>query len=212
MKDVMNMIREGRIIAIIRGIPSSHILDTVTALHAGGIDCVEVTFNPDSEEISRDTLLSIRKIKDHFGDRIAVGAGTVLSVENVRDAAEAGAEFMISPNTDEAVIRETKRLGLISIPGAVTPTEIIQAHRLGGDIIKVFPADTLGIGYIKAVRGPINHIPLTAVGGVNAANAKSFIDAGCVGIGVGGSVVNKKLIMEGRYDEIERLAREYQVR
>lgn len=211
MKNVMEMILKEKIVAIIRGIHSDYIIDTVTALVNGGIHCVEVTFNAKSEEASRDTLISIRKIKEHFGDEVAVGAGTVLTVENVEDAFEAGAEFMISPNSNKEVIRKTKELGLISIPGAVTPTEIIDAYEMGADIVKLFPAATLGLGYIKAVTGPINHIPLTAVGGVNAENTKDFIEAGCVGVSVGGNLVNRKLIEAGRFEEITLLAKEYKL-
>lgn len=212
MKDVMKMILDGKMVAIIRGVSSQHILPTVEAMVAGGIDCVEVTFNAKDKAMSEDTLVCIRMIKEHFGDRVAVGAGTVLTVEDVERAAEAGAEFMISPNTDAAVIQKTKAMGLISIPGAVTPTEILHAHSLGADIVKLFPAATLGLDYIKAVTGPINHVPLTAVGGIDADNAMDFIKAGCVGVSVGGNLVNKKLILEGRFDEIENLARAYQLR
>ncbi|MFH5835918.1 bifunctional 4-hydroxy-2-oxoglutarate aldolase/2-dehydro-3-deoxy-phosphogluconate aldolase [Proteiniclasticum sp. C24MP] len=211
MKNVMEMILKEKIVAIIRGIHSDYIVDTVAALVNGGIHCVEVTFNAKSEEASRDTLLAIRKIREHFGDEVAVGAGTVLTVDNVVDAYEAGAEFMISPNSNRDVISKTKELGLISIPGAVTPTEIIDAYEMGADIVKLFPAATLGLGYIKAVTGPINHIPLTAVGGVNAENAKDFIEAGCVGVSVGGNLVNRKLIEAGRFDEITLLAKEYKL-
>ena len=211
MKKVMEMIKKEKIVAIIRGIHSDYMVDTVKALVDGGIHCVEVTFNANSKEDSLDTLVSIRKIKEHFGDQVAVGAGTVLTVENVVDAYEAGATFMISPNTNEEVIKKTKELGMISIPGAVTPTEIITAYEMGADIVKLFPAATLSLGYIKAVTGPINHIPLTAVGGVNAENAKDFIDAGCAGVSVGSNLVNKKLIEAGKFDEITALAKEYKL-
>ena len=211
MKDVMKMIRDSKIIAIIRGVHSDYIIDTVEALRKGGINCVEVTFNANSEEASLDTLVAIRKISQHFGSEVAVGAGTVLTPENVKDAYEAGAEFMISPNADEEVIRETKRLGLISIPGAVTPTEIISAYKMGADIVKLFPAATLGLEYIKAITGPINHIPLTAVGGINADNAGDYIKAGCMGVSVGGNLVDKKLIQQGKFEELTRLAKAYQL-
>jgi len=211
LKNTMNMILDSKIIAIIRGISSDKMIDTVQALKDGGIVCVEVTFNAKSEEISRDTLKSISMIKEHFGDSIAVGAGTVLTVQDVRQAAGAGAEYMISPNTNEAVIHETKRLGLISIPGAVTPTEIIHAYDVGADIVKLFPAAALGLEYIKALTGPITHIPLTAVGGVNAENAHAFIQAGCVGVSVGGNLVNKKLIEAGDFEAIKKLAQEYKI-
>lgn len=212
MDRTLNMILESKIVAIIRGISSERIVPTVGALKDGGITCVEVTFSAKSEEQSRDTIKAISMLKKEFGDTIALGAGTVLSVQNVHDAAEAGATYMISPNTDEAVIKETKKLRLVSIPGAMTPTEIITAWNYGADIVKLFPAATLGLEYIKAIRGPITHIPMTAVGGVNAGNARSFLDAGCVGVSVGGNLVNNKLIEAGDYQEITRLALEYKLK
>jgi len=211
MNNTMERILKEKIVAIIRGIHSEYIIDTVQALVDGGIRCVEVTFNAKSAEASLDTLVSIRKIKEYFGEEVSVGAGTVLTVKNVVDAYEAGAEFMISPNTNEEVIKKSKELGVVSIPGAVTPTEIITAYEMGADIVKLFPAATLGLGYIKAITGPINHIPLTAVGGVHADNAQDFLDAGCAGVSVGGNLVNKKLIEAGRFEEITALAKAYQL-
>lgn len=211
MEKTMKTILESKIIAIIRGVSSEKIIDTVQALKDGGIKCVEVTFNPKDEEMSKDTLKSISMIKEQFGDSIAVGAGTVLTPQNVQDAAKAGAEYMISPNTCEEVIKETKNLSLISIPGALTPSEIVEAYDIGADIVKVFPAATLGLEYIKAITGPISHIPLTAVGGINSENANDFIEAGCVGVSVGGNLVNKKLIEVGDFDGIKKLAQEFKL-
>jgi 2-dehydro-3-deoxyphosphogluconate aldolase/(4S)-4-hydroxy-2-oxoglutarate aldolase len=211
MRDVKKFIIDNEIVAIIRGISSEKIVPTVQALTDGGIKCVEVTFNANDKEISKDTLKSIAMIKDTFGDDVSVGAGTVLTTENVKDAAKAGAEYIISPNTSRDVIYETKSLGLVSIPGAVTPTEIIDAYDMGADIIKLFPAASLGLDYIKAIIGPINHIPLTAVGGINALNAKEFIKIGCVGVSVGGNLVNKKLIEENDFESIKKLAQEYKI-
>ena len=211
MRNALEMIREHKVVAIIRGIPSEYILQTVQALKDGGIRCMEVTFNQKDPDGSPDTLKSIRMIKEHFGDEIAVGAGTVMTVQNVLDAAAAGAEYMISPNTNPDVIRKTKELGLVSIPGAMTPTEAAFAYECGADIVKLFPAAILGTAYIKALTGPLNYIPFTAVGGVNEKNAADFIAAGCIGLGVGGNLVSKKLITEGRFDEITRLASEYKI-
>ncbi len=209
MADTLQRILDGKVVAIVRGISSKDMVQTVQALKDGGITCVEVTFSLKSEEKSLDTLKSIRMIKEHFGDSVAVGAGTVLTPENVYRAKEAGAEYIISPNVDEAVIKATKRLGMVSIPGAVTPTEVIAAYNWGADIVKLFPAATLGLSYIKALMGPIDGIPLTAVGGVDASNYRDFIDAGCVGVGVGGNLVNKKLIEAGDFEAIKNLALEY---
>lgn len=148
---VLNKIIEGKIVAIVRGIPSTKILGLAAALEKGGVNCIEVTFDQSSEEKARDTLAAIRAIKEGLGDKVCVGAGTVMSVEQVRQAAEAGAEYMISPNVDEEVIRETKRLGKVSIPGAMTPTEAAFAYKCGADIVKLFPAGLLGAAYIKAI-------------------------------------------------------------
>lgn len=137
---ILERIKESKIIAIVRGIPSSSIVDLVEAMVKGGVSCVEVTFDQSSEEKSKDSLKAISLIRETFGDRVAVGAGTVMTVEQVHQAVEAGAEYMISPNTNEAVIRETKKLGKISIPGACTPSEAADAYAWGADIVKIFPA------------------------------------------------------------------------
>lgn len=209
MTNAMKLINETKVIAIVRGIKSQYIVDMAKAMQKGGIKCIEVTFSPKSEEASLDTLKSISLLKKEFGDTMAIGAGTVLTPENVVRAKEAGAEYIISPNTDEAVIKKTKELGLISIPGSMTPTEAVNAYNWGADIVKLFPAAALGVGYIKALMGPLNHIPFTAVGGVNAKNMKDFIDIGCVGIGVGGNLVNKELIEAGDWEAITKYAAEY---
>ncbi len=205
------MIEEYKIVAIVRGIPSDKILDTAKALYEGGIRCCEVTFDHSSKEKMDDTVKSIKMLRKEFDGKVAVGAGTVVCEDDVILAKDAGASFIISPNANEGVIRLTKRLGLISIPGAFTPTEIVAAYEAGADIVKVFPASNLGVAYIKAVRGPLGYIPMTAVGGVNAENLNDFLKAGCCGVGVGGNLVNKKLIAEGRFDEITKLAKEYKI-
>lgn len=206
---VLDKILAGKIVAIVRGIPSTQIVGLATALEKGGVTCIEVTFDQSSEEKAKDTLASIRAIKAALGDRVCVGAGTVMTADQVRQAVEAGAEYMISPNVDEEVIRETKRLDKVSIPGAMTPTEAAFAYKCGADIVKMFPAGILGANYIKAVKAPLKHIPLTAVGNVNVDNCAEFIKAGAVGVGVGGSLVSAKLVAEGKFDEITATAKAY---
>lgn len=208
-KTVLNKILDGKVVAIVRGIASDKIADLAAALAAGGITCIEVTFDQSSPEKANATLDAIRNIKKALGDKVCVGAGTVMSVEQVRQAAEAGAEYMISPNIDPEVIRETKRLDKVSIPGAMTPTEVAYAYNCGADIVKMFPAGILGPGYIKAVKAPLKHIPVTAVGGVNAGNCAEFIKAGAVGVGVGGNLVSPVLVNEGRFAQITAMAQEY---
>ena len=208
-KEVMQKIMDNKIIAIIRGIHSDQMVSLVSAIRSGGICCAEVTFDQSSEEAAKDTLVSISRLTERFGNDVCVGAGTVMSAEQVRLAAEAGARYIISPNVDGEVIKETKRLGLVSIPGALTPTEVACAYDLGADIVKLFPAGILGPAYVKAIRAPLKHIPMTAVGSINAANCLEFFKAGCCGIGVGGNLVSKKLVDECRFEEITSAAREY---
>jgi 2-dehydro-3-deoxyphosphogluconate aldolase/(4S)-4-hydroxy-2-oxoglutarate aldolase len=137
-----------------------------------------------------------------------VGAGTVTSVELAELAHSAGAKFIISPDSNPAVIRRTKELGMVSLPGALTPSEAMIAHNAGADFVKLFPISDLGVGYVKAVRAPLSHIDFMAVGGVNTDNLKSFLDAGCVGAGIGGCLVNKKWVEAGEFDKITQVAEE----
>jgi len=208
-KEVLNKILEGKIVAIVRGIPSDEVVGLAKALVEGGISCIEVTFDQSSEEKTQDTLKAISNISKALGDRVCVGAGTVMTVKQVETAAAAGAEYMISPNTNAAVIKRTKELDKVSIPGAMTPSEVAQAYELGADIVKMFPAGVLGCAYIKAVKAPLKHIPVTAVGGVNPGNCADFIRAGAVGVGVGGNLVSPQLVKEGRFDEITAIAKSY---
>lgn len=208
-KTVLDQILAGKIVAIVRGISSEKIVSLAGALEAGGVNCIEVTFDQSSVEKTKDTLAAIRAIKEAFGDKVCVGAGTVMTPEQVRQAVEAGAEYMISPNVDEDVIRETKRLGKVSIPGAMTPSEAAFAYKCGADIVKLFPAGILGAAYIKALKAPLKHIPVTAVGNVTVENCGEFIKAGAVGVGVGGSLVSAKLVDEGKFDEITATAKAY---
>ena len=208
-KEVLDRILDGKIIAIVRGIPSDEVVDLAKALLKGGISCIEVTFDQSSKEKAEDTLKAIANISRELGDRVCVGAGTVMTVEQVEAAAAAGAEYMISPNTKAAVIARTKELDKVSIPGAMTPSEVADAYEMGADIVKMFPAGVLGCGYIKAVKAPLKHIPVTAVGGVNPENCADFIRAGAVGVGVGGNLVSPQLVKEGRFDEITAIAQSY---
>lgn len=208
-KEVLNKILEGKIVAIVRGIPSDEVVGLAKALVEGGISCIEVTFDQSSEEKAQDTLKAISNISKALGDRVCVGAGTVMTVKQVEAAVAAGAEYMISPNTNAAVIKRTKELDKVSIPGAMTPSEVVEAYELGADIVKMFPAGVLGCAYIKAVKAPLKHIPVTAVGGVNPGNCADFIRAGAVGVGVGGNLVSPQLVKEGRFEEITAIAKSY---
>lgn len=144
-----------------------------------------------------------------LGNKIVVGAGTVTTVDMLKSAYDAGAKFIVSPDTNPKVIKETINLGMVSMPGAMTPTEVNLAYNYGADFVKVFPVSNLGASYIKAVCSPLNHIPVLAVGGVNQNNISDFLRCGAVGAGVGGNLVNKEWIANGQFDKITSLAKEF---
>lgn len=206
---VINEISKQKIIAIMRGLSTEEAVKTAKALYEGGITLVEVTFNQKSPETFVDTAAAIKAIKEEMGDKMLVGAGTVTSPELVKLAAEAGALYIISPDTDVEVIKTTRELGLVSLPGAYTPTEAKQAYNAGADYVKLFPCVGNAPAYVKAVCAPFNHIKFLAVGGVNADNAADFLKAGAVGVGVGGNLVNKDWIKNGEFDKITAEAKKY---
>ena len=170
---------------------------------------MEVTYNQKAPETWIDTAQAISAVARAFGDELLVGAGTVITLDQVRMTYEAGGRYLVTPATQPEIIRAGKALGLGLYPGALTPTEILTAYAAGADAVKVFPAGNLGPGYIKAVKAPLSHIPLMAVGGVNEKNAADFMRAGCVGLGVGGNLVNKDWIAHGEWSRITDLAKEY---
>jgi len=208
-QNIYDKIIRSRLIAIVRGIPSQQSLNVAQALLSGGIDCMEITYNPASQEQSKDTLCSIEKIKEHFGDQITLGAGTVLTAQQVDDAIAAGAEFIISPNINPKVIERTKARNKVSMPGALTPTEAQIAVECGADIVKMFPAGILGPDYFKAVKSSMTHLILSAVGGINLNNISTFMDAGIYIFGIGGSLVNQEIVQNERYEEITERAMKF---
>ncbi len=204
---IIEKVLQRKIVAIVRGVYGDDCVRLAEALAAGGIGLMEVTFDQSAANAVELTGGAIRAVAAALGERMEVGAGTVTSVELVRAAAEAGAKFIVSPDVNEDVIRETVRLGMVSMPGALTPTECMVAHRAGADFVKLFPAGELGTGYLKAIRSPLNHIRFLAVGGVGVGNLADFLKAGALGAGIGGSLVSKDLIRAGRFDEITATAK-----
>ncbi|MCL2867163.1 MAG: bifunctional 4-hydroxy-2-oxoglutarate aldolase/2-dehydro-3-deoxy-phosphogluconate aldolase [Clostridia bacterium] len=206
---IINQIKVEKIIAIIRGQPPEALIPLADALVAGGIRMMEITFSLKDPSRYRVTADGIRMLNKHFSGEISVGAGTVVSREQVRMACDAGASYIVSPGCDARVIDETRKLNLVSLPGAMTPSEIAAAYEAGADFVKVFPAGVLGPSYIRAVRAPLPHIPLLAVGGVDETNAAAFIAAGVMGIGAGGKLVNAEWIAQGFFDRITCAAQAY---
>lgn len=208
-EEILSRIREEKLVAILRGVPMARIEGVVGALVRGGVRILEFTFDHDEPDCVAANAAKIRRTVERFGDQVLVGCGTALTVEEVEAAHEAGACLVISPNVDLAVIRRSRQLGMVSMPGALTPTEIVAAHQMGADIVKLFPAGELGLGYIKAVRGPLKHIPMTAVGGVKPENVKDYLDAGVCGFGVGGPLVLAAAVKSGDDAAIEARARAF---
>lgn len=206
---VDNLIRTEKIFAILREIAKEHAVETAAALSRSGIHLLEVTYDHSSETGIKDTLECLKLIRNVLSDEVIVGAGTVLSPEQVRLAAQAGARFIVSPNLDPEVIGETKDLDLFSIPGALTPTEIAQAVKEGADMVKLFPGGSLGPDYVKAIGAPLKGIPLIVVGGVDLDNIAEFFAAGAAGVGLGGNLVSAREANAGNYLDIERKAKGY---
>lgn len=205
---ILEQVREHRIITILRGVPWERAADTAEALYQGGIRLLEITFDQSSPRRIQETSRAIRSVRERMGERMTVGAGTVLTEEEAAAACESGASFLLAPNTDGRVVRRGKALGMGVIPGAFTPTEIAEAWRLGADLVKVFPAGSLGTGYLKAVRAPLSQIPLLAVGGIGRGNLREFL-AAADGVGIGSKIADLNLIRQGRYSELAGLARGY---
>ena len=205
--EIISRIEEAGLIAIVRGIKNEYLIDTAEAMYAGGVRVLEITYSADGAPPDKVTADGIRALKSHFGDRMAIGAGTVLTPRQVELTAEAGGEFIISPDVNAEVIQTTVALGLVSIPGALTPTEAQTAHRAGADFVKLFPITSLGVPYVKAIRAPLSHIRFLAVGGVDEHNMKDYLAAGISGFGIGSNIVNKKMIEECDFDGVTALAR-----
>ena len=205
----LEYVQQRKIVVIVRGLAPEYMIRLGHALEEGGIGLMEVTFNQKAPETWKDTAAAIEAIGKEFGDRVLVGAGTVITLDQVKMTHEAGGHYLVTPATQPEIIMAGKALGLGMFPGAGTCTEILTAYNAGADVVKVFPAGSLGSGFIKAVKAPLSHIPLMAVGGINKDNAAEFMKAGCVGLGVGGNLVNKEWIANGEWVKITALAKEF---
>jgi Entner-Doudoroff aldolase len=203
---VIERIESGRIVAILRGDFGGREVEIVDALVESGITAVEATLN------SPGAFDSISRLAARFGSRIAVGAGTVLRPEEVGRAAEAGARFIVSPNIDARVIEVTKRSGLVSLPGCFTPSEIVAALDAGADAAKLFPAQSLGPGFIKALRGPLPNVRTVPTGGVTPEAARDYIGAGAWALGVGSELIGpapKDVMNDAGLESLRRRASDF---
>jgi len=191
------------IVAVVRFADPGPLVEVVKALAEGGVTVAEVTFTvPNALDV-------IREAKRQLGDRVLLGAGTVLDPETARAAFLAGAEFLVSPCVNLDVIRMARRYDKLVMPGAFTPTEIVAAWEAGADIVKVFPADIVGPPFFKALRGPLPQVKLMPTGGVDVNTAVEFLKAGAVCLGVGGQLVEPQAVANRDFARITTLAKQY---
>lgn len=207
--EILESVLKNKLIVIVRAMPEEKLLAFAEAVYAGGIRLLELTFSATGAWSDEDTAKRIAALVKQFEGRMFIGAGTVLNEKQVELVKNAGGRFIISPNTNPAVIRKTRELDMVSIPGALTPTECELAHEAGADFVKLFPASAMGPAYIKAISAPLSHIKFLATGGVSEKNLAEFMAAGAVGAGVGGNMTKKELIEAGNWEEVTRLAKAY---
>lgn len=207
--ELISFIEKEKIVVIVRGVAKEKLIPVAEAMYDGGIRLLEITYDASGTVSDEETADNIRMLSEHFTGRMFIGAGTVLKASQVELTKRAGGSFIISPDTSEAVIRKTVELGLVSMPGALTPSEIQAAHMFGADYVKLFPITNLGVDYVKAVKAPLSHIKLLAVGGIDEGNMQDYLNAGVCGFGVGSNIVNKKLIEADDYKGITELAKKF---
>lgn len=197
-KEILSSLLDTKIVAIIRLEDSQPVYQVATALYNGGVKAIEVTVG------TPNAMAEIEKLAQHKG--ILPGVGSVVDVATAKAAINAGAEFIVTPTTKKEVIEVTHAYGKPILSGALTPTEILQAYEWGADIIKLFPAAVFGLPYFKAVKAPMPYIPIMPTGGVTVENAANWIQNGAVCLGVGSTLVNKKLIAQQDFDSIQEIA------
>lgn len=191
------------IVAVVRFNDPAPLVNVVKALADGGVTIAEVTLTvPNALDV-------IRAAKRELGDRVLLGAGTVLDPETARATILAGAEFIVAPTVNLEVVKLCRRYDKLVMPGAFTPTEVLTAWEAGADIVKVFPADVVGPAFFKALRGPLPQVKLMPTGGVDLSTAAAFLDVGAVCLGVGGQLVDAKAVAAGDFARITALARQY---
>jgi 2-dehydro-3-deoxyphosphogluconate aldolase/(4S)-4-hydroxy-2-oxoglutarate aldolase len=203
-KEVLSFITEVGIVPVIRTTSAESAVKAVEAIYKGGVRAAEITMTVPG------AIRALEKVADQFGDKIVLGAGTVLDPETARACMLAGAEFFVTPALNLKTIEMARRYSKVICPGALTPTEVITAWDAGADVVKIFPCGNVGgAKYIKALKGPFPQVEMIPTGGVNLETAGDFLKAGACAVAVGGELVDAKSIKEGRYDAIEQKARQY---
>jgi 2-dehydro-3-deoxyphosphogluconate aldolase/(4S)-4-hydroxy-2-oxoglutarate aldolase len=203
MNDHLRRVLDCGIVAVVRSPDSEQLVEACAALADGGVTVVEITMTVPG------ALQVLGRVRAALGDRVLLGAGTILDAETARAAILAGAEYVVAPTVNLDVIRLCRRYDKLVMPGAFTPTEILTAWEAGADIVKVFPADVLGPAFFKAVQAPLPQLRLMPTGGVDLKTAADFLRAGACCLGVGGQLVEAKAVAERKFDRIRELARQY---
>lgn len=196
-------ILECGIVAVVRSPDGQQLVEVVRALADGGVTVAEITMTvPDALDV-------LRQVRQALGERVLLGAGTILDTETARAALLAGAEYLVAPTLNLDVIRLCQRYSKLVMPGAFTPTEILAAWEAGADIVKVFPAEVVGPAFFKAMRGPLPQVRLMPTGGVDLGTAADFLRAGACCLGLGSQLVEPRAVAERNFDRIRDLARQY---
>ena len=200
---VLEKVKELGLLAVIRGPSPELTVQMVEALVKGGVKGIEITYStPNAEEV-------VKRLAAKFGDSIVLGMGTLTKPEQAESAKAAGASFLVSPICEPELVKAMIATGLLTMAGALTPTEVYQAYSLGTDVVKIFPGSLGGPAYVKALKGPFPYIPMMPTGGVNAGNAVDWFAAGVVAVGAGSELCPPQLAKEGKFDEITKKAAEF---
>ena len=202
-QDVLNRVKELGLLAVIRGPSEDLTVKTIEALVKGGVLGIEVTFT------TPNAYAVVERVNAMFGDRIVLGMGTLTEVGQVEGAKARGAQFIVSPMVDEALCQAMVSSGLVTMVGSLTPSEVFLAHKLGADVIKIFPGRLGGPSYIKDLRGPFPDIPFMPTGGVDASNAAEWFKAGVIAVGAGSNLCPKDKILKEEFEDITRIASEF---
>lgn len=208
-REVIKEIEEKKIMVVVRGIYDEELLKLAEALQKGGIKCFEITYDQADSNTLQRIKKNIQMLEERFQEKLLLGVGTVLTPSQVRNAKEAGAKFIVSPNFNESVVKTTLDEGLVSIPGCMTPSEICAADEAGADFIKLFPAGTLGIKYCKDIYAPLHHVRYLATVGITEETFSQYLDIGFVGAGISSQLIDKKVRDAGNYDELTNRAKRF---
>lgn len=206
---IIETIEKEKIVVIVRGVEKEKLLPLAEAMYKGGIRLLEVTYDAKGKVTDEETAANIKLLSDAMEGRMYIGAGTVITEKQVELTHAAGGKFIISPDTYEGVIKKTRELDMVSMPGALTPSEAQAAHRYGADFIKLFPITNMGPEYVKALKAPLSHLKFLAVGGVNLDNIPEYLKVGICGFGLGSNIIDKKAVENEDYDAITALAELY---